>query len=248
MPTQMKDSLIVPEQLRSFGAPWQHAMSACSYRGSSGGTPFSHLGGFHYSTDSDHEHILCAWPVSSVLDLNVKPSASTAFLGSLSASDFSKWAVDHVWHCSFGEGRVAWLPYGWHHLTFALAAPDSESDVVFSMYQPVVSPRLFAALEQRVKDSMLDDAHWWVNATRGTAPFATLYPAYIAWLTTHGCKEAGATQVVPDGGSDSDLEHSDNEAVGPSSSSLVVRPSDSTSQQGSAKKKARAAADSGDIN
>lgn len=142
IPPAWKTAGVIPEALRSFGAPWLLASSPGGFRCGFEKWPAPGLGQFLVSLQGDC--ILCVWPVQSVIDRGCDDRQLLTWPFTLPAAAFRKWADEaKLRYCQLVKGSAVWVPYGWHACLVARSSASCASLLI----QPYINLNLASKCE-----------------------------------------------------------------------------------------------------
>ena len=144
VPQRWQDAKMMPEALRSFGAPTLLVAKSGEARVGQEDWPFLGVGQFMICVRG--AKLMLTWPVQSLLDKGCAVSEQENFLfKDMGFKDFCTWADGHAHYVTMTEGSAVWIPYGWNvaSLTRAGLSVGHAALVV----QPYITRQLTASCE-----------------------------------------------------------------------------------------------------
>ena len=180
IPPAWKAAGVIPEALRSFGAPWLLASSPGGFRCGFEKWPAPGLGQFIVSLAGDC--ILCVWPVQSVIERGCEDRQLLTWPFTLPAATFRKWAEESkLQYCQLVKGSAVWVPYGWH----ACLVARSSASCASLLLQPYINLNLASKCESwpAVAASLVN--HLDKQMSSAESSFARRHgKEFREWLTT----------------------------------------------------------------
>ena len=215
VPDSLRQRLIVPEAVDSWGAPWILRTAPAHARIGAHVQPAVGCAGFLAALQ--HKTFVLVWPMAWTAQLNVPLKAAFSWLGSLEPRAFLKFIENTAWHCLLEPTEVCWIPSGHCFLTLALA---EESSV--SLWVPFANSSLMTDVSTSVMRGIsVSLAHVLEMVQESDFYASEVTVPYKAWI------DAAISARVPDDGSsdsqdDQESSSSDEDNMDPAATRAVA--------------------------
>jgi hypothetical protein len=209
VPGPLKQELVLPEMLRSWGCPWILYTPLEPMRFGVLNCPLQGIGQFIVGQSGSA--LVAIWHMSYLHDMNVPVENALDFWGSLSGQSFTSFTKGQLRWVVVSAGTVLWVPYGW--VRFMVTLRTGQPSIVWS--QPYVAGSFLAPLDRGVKTVLHDSVKKFQQGTVHDAAYNAVPNAALEWLQSQGITGNACTASLRD----SDDEHGSQD-VPPSPASL----------------------------
>ena len=183
MPKGLRDSGVLPEHARQFGATFLLRSDAATMRCGHSMMPSAGVGQFLLCIQG--RVLVLQWNSRVLMDLNIEISKQLDYLSGRSCAQFIRFADNHCKRHLLASNDSVWVPYGWQCMILTLDSPAVAEILqvpIFNVRMAVDHLSYHPQIARQCLEFASDNVKGWISA--GDKPWVTVGEPYLQWWST----------------------------------------------------------------